>query len=339
MDEALDGRSKRATTGEAPETKRARPDVIVIDSSDDDDDAAFAHDPDGDLALARRLQAEDDARRRLPIDDEDLALARRLQAEEDGARPTDDASAAFARRLQAEEDARARQAGSRGGGGGGRREYAPRPSLNGFALDADPRGRVRHLTGSDTNGLFAVIREALITPRDASALAARAAAAGFGPARTGPGVERRKSLRCLIDDGAVASALFERLRPLLPATLPMSRGNVYKAAPGTWRLVGLNERLRFLRYDPGDYFKPHHDGVYCREAGDEQSFLTLLLYLNDGYRGGHTTLYNGAGAKTPVAPAIGLCLVHDHKVRNESPTLREGVKLVIRTDVMYSLRD
>ena len=32
--------------------------------------------------------------------------------------------------------------------------------------------------------------------------------------------------------------------------------------------VGLNERLRFPKYRPGDYFKPHQDGRYVRERGE-----------------------------------------------------------------------
>ena len=39
-------------------------------------------------------------------------------------------------------------------------------------------------------------------------------------------------------------------------------------------------RLRFLRYDPGEYFKPHMDGTYQRENGD-RSYITIQLYLNE----------------------------------------------------------
>ena len=39
-------------------------------------------------------------------------------------------------------------------------------------------------------------------------------------------------------------------------------------------------RLRFLRYNPGQYFKPHFDGMYERTNG-ERSFITLQLYLNE----------------------------------------------------------
>ena len=31
------------------------------------------------------------------------------------------------------------------------------------------------------------------------------------------------------------------------------------------KVVGLNERLRFLKYHVGDYFRAHEDGTYFRE--------------------------------------------------------------------------
>ena len=39
-------------------------------------------------------------------------------------------------------------------------------------------------------------------------------------------------------------------------------------------------RLRILRYDPGDFFKPHYDGSYRRDNG-ERSYITIQLYLNE----------------------------------------------------------
>jgi hypothetical protein len=60
----------------------------------------------------------------------------------------------------------------------------------------------------------------------------------------------RDSLRCLIDSPELAQKLFVRLEPFLPRTWKNDK----------FELVGLNERLRFLRYDPGQKFVPHTDG-------------------------------------------------------------------------------
>ena len=69
--------------------------------------------------------------------------------------------------------------------------------------------------------------------------------------------------------------------------------------------------------------------------GVERSFVTVLLYINEGYRGACTTIYDETGRPLPVAPRTGMALVHDHLVRHGVPPLVAGVKHVIRTDVMY----
>mmetsp|Transcript_10897 Transcript_10897/g.14178 ORF Transcript_10897/g.14178 Transcript_10897/m.14178 type:complete len:188 (-) Transcript_10897:61-624(-) len=92
-----------------------------------------------------------------------------------------------------------------------------------------------------------------------------------------------------------------------------------------FKAVGLNERLRFLRYDKGHFFAPHADGCYIRDDDDDLkyeeyhqkntlsihneedghideqndgrakgkiSFVTCQIYLNsqkDDFEGGSTT--------------------------------------------------
>jgi hypothetical protein len=41
------------------------------------------------------------------------------------------------------------------------------------------------------------------------------------------------------------------------------RGSRADGRAGRGRCSGLNERLRFLRYDPGHFFRPHTDGSYA----------------------------------------------------------------------------
>ena len=147
-------------------------------------------------------------------------------------------------------------------------------------------------------------------------------------------LQKRNSGRCMFDSPRLADQIFDRLRPFLPAHKRDGDG-------AEWRLVGLNERLRFLRYDPGQFFLQHPDGHFSR-GRRERSFITLLLYLNEGYAGGHTTIWNRVGGQRsrpedgiPVPPRVGMALVHDHILLHESPELRVGVKHVVRTDVMY----
>ena len=141
----------------------------------------------------------------------------------------------------------------------------------------------------------------------------------------------RKSGRCIIDDPKFAVAVWERISSLIPKT--------YEGPGGQWEPVGLNERMRFLRYQPGDYFKPHQDGSFARNDGPgkgERSFLTLMLYLDEPGSGGETKFLNPQlKTETSVHPRGGLGLVFDHELLHEGATLIAGVKHALRTDVMY----
>ena len=195
----------------------------------------------------------------------------------------------------------------------------------------------------------------VLTTGDAAVLIRLAAQKGYKVAtikgQTGTQAARQKALkkryglRCIVNAPRLADKIFDRLLPFLPARKRDEKG-------AEWRLLGLNECLRFLKYKPGMFFKQHPDGAHpSRHAVPRRSFITLLLYLNEGYEGGHTTIWNAVGGQfgpwsdrpgrprtdpgVPVPPRIGMALVHDHTLLHESPELRVGVKHVIRTDVMY----
>lgn len=158
---------------------------------------------------------------------------------------------------------------------------------------------------------------------------------GYSPApittESGPVMapEIRNNDRVMVDDHARADALWQRLKPLVPDPLD--------GCPA----VGLNERLRFYRYDPDDTFRPHVDGHFARN--DERSKLTVLIYLSGGCIGGETILYffDGDHPEIPegtefrVAPAPGKVLIFRHELLHEGAIVLEGRKYVLRTDVMY----
>jgi len=66
----------------------------------------------------------------------------------------------------------------------------------------------------------------------------------------------RNNTRVVLDDAPRAAAIFERLAPHLPTEVEAG-----------WRLCGLNERLRFYRYETGQRFAWHNDGVFYRSLG------------------------------------------------------------------------
>ncbi len=134
--------------------------------------------------------------------------------------------------------------------------------------------------------------------------------------------EVRNNTRVILDDEPRARGLWQRLEPFVPAR---RHG---------WRAVGLNERLRFYRYEPGQYFRWHHDGPFVRGA-DERSLLTVMLYLDHDFVGGGTEFERSRGDIVRVTPAAGMVLVFDHPIVHQGAPVERGVKHVLRTDVMY----
>jgi predicted 2-oxoglutarate/Fe(II)-dependent dioxygenase YbiX len=127
----------------------------------------------------------------------------------------------------------------------------------------------------------------------------------------------RNNTRVMVDDSGWAENLWHRIRDEIPAFL---RGR---------QAIGLNERFRFYRYDPGEWFAPHRDGCFLRENG-EQSLLTFMVYLNDGFEGGNTVF-----EKVSVTPTSGTALVFEHQLLHEGAAVIRGRKYVLRSDVMY----
>ena len=113
----------------------------------------------------------------------------------------------------------------------------------------------------------------------------------------GPQIRKdvRNNTRVILDDQARASDLWSRIPDYVPHRL------------GDWRICGVNERLRFYRYDVGQQFDWHYDGCFERQNG-ERSHLTFMIYLNDGFAGGETTLES-----ITIVPKKGLALFFIHQ--------------------------
>ncbi len=171
------------------------------------------------------------------------------------------------------------------------------------------------------NGVFTV--ENFLTAEECRHYIALGDGIGYAPSEVNfaSGSRRAEDIRnndrVIFDDPALASLLFERARPLLPARF------------GSGALWGMNERMRFYRYGPDQYFKWHKDGIFAKSP-DEASCLTFMIYLNEGFEGGATEF------KTEfVKPETGMALVFPHKVAHQGAPIISGSKYVLRTDVMY----
>jgi|ERR1043165_1174244 predicted 2-oxoglutarate/Fe(II)-dependent dioxygenase YbiX len=150
-------------------------------------------------------------------------------------------------------------------------------------------------------------------------------AIGFAPATidTDLGTRRVESVRnnnrVMLKDPDLAEQLWQRAKEFVPAQM------------GNSLAYGLNELFRFYRYEPGQQFKKHRDNSYIKSDA-EASYYTFMIYLNQDYKGGNTTFNDIA-----IEPRTGLALVFRHQLEHAGNPVGEGIKYVLRTDVMYRL--
>jgi len=138
-------------------------------------------------------------------------------------------------------------------------------------------------------------------------------------ARDGPRLDRelRNNDRVIVDDVDRADGIWNRVAKFMP---PSRHGR---------QVVGLNERIRYYRYGPGQKFDWHYDGTFERDNG-EASLFTFMIYLNEGYLGGSTGF-----EELQVHGRLGMALVFEHEQLHEGAELIKGTKYVLRSDVMY----
>lgn len=210
---------------------------------------------------------------------------------------------------------------------------------------------------SEHEGAFALLIHDLLTPEECDELrnAAETVAQGrWDAALINAGGQMvmasgvRLCDRIMWDSPELAQALFVRLQPYIPSNIatlkdsPQITSDDPVWSSGTWRMSRLNDRLRFLRYRPGMYFRQHSDGFYVTPDQSEVSFLTVHLYLRGSpdLKGGATRFFGedqpGDVKEYDVNPSPGSCLIFQHHdLVHSGEDVLEGTKYTMRTDVMY----
>lgn len=150
-------------------------------------------------------------------------------------------------------------------------------------------------------------------------------------------------------------ALWNRLKHLIPAQLPpISHFMVQDTA--RWRAVGIVPTFRFMRYNPGQQFKPHHDPSRLADthpitgkAGHFKSLVTIALYLNDAeeFEGGGLHFVELVRNPKPtgkalisspiktITPKQGRCVIFEHRRLHEAEVVSGGTKHMVQCDVLY----
>ena len=117
---------------------------------------------------------------------------------------------------------------------------------------------------------------------------------GGGHGQT-PRTGARTSQFYVKDDAALANMLWGRLKEYVPDNLrdikpvpymnTVTKGDEFKP-------IGVNEHMRFYKYDPGQFILKHDDYRMSRfryaaetdEYYEQMSFLTVVIYLNEEFQ-------------------------------------------------------
>eukprot|EP00055_Hartaetosiga_balthica_P007034 m.23665 g.23665 ORF g.23665 m.23665 type:complete len:340 (-) comp5570_c0_seq1:102-1121(-) len=158
-----------------------------------------------------------------------------------------------------------------------------------------------------------------------------------------------------IEDPSLAAMLWDRVQHLvLPSiTISPDQSRWERGFEGTWKAIGVNSHLLFARYTNGGHFSPHTDG-YTVVDFNHRSLYTFLIYLNTCSKGGSTRMFKQCDTREYVKDEegrfrwdqgkfigealanVGEALLFYQDIPHEgAPVEEDGVKYIIRTDIMY----
>ena len=134
-------------------------------------------------------------------------------------------------------------------------------------------------------------------------------------------------------DWKMADALFERMKPLVAQL----HSQVKLLFPEEHYPLACNGNIRLYKYDRGMSFGKHYDGSNLTIRGETS--VTVLIYLSSCI-GGATRFYPPRKKKTGLAftPEAGAILMHLHGdlcLQHEADPVEEGIKYVLRTDLIF----
>lgn len=149
-----------------------------------------------------------------------------------------------------------------------------------------------------------------------------------------------------LESSELANYLWQKLRDYLPD----EHEDRSHFTGGLYEKCGIIPVFRFMRYQKGQGFKPHHDPSrdyveYEGSRGIFKSFFTVALYLNDQeeFQGGELNFVRmqleegrkSYESQASVNPKVGRCVLFNHKELHEGGGVEAGTKYMCQCDVLY----
>jgi len=192
----------------------------------------------------------------------------------------------------------------------------------------------------------------------------KSAPSGGGHGRTGR-EGARTSWFSVTHDQQFVDGIWKKVERYLPDDLSFLKQNTYfdsKTNGKEWKTAFVHDKLRVYKYEVGDSFPEHYDYKIKRESEDDegaftdQSFLTLLVYLNDDFKGGETGYWmndegihcrfmrnenkanGGKEHQRVIIPVTGKAIVQDQNILHEGMPPTQGTKYILRMDIIHRKR-
>lgn len=188
--------------------------------------------------------------------------------------------------------------------------------------------------------LFSV--DDLLTSDECDEIFSKASETGFASVDWEYVKAYRDCTRAILDDRSIADKIWGKLLPYLRSSDLLVRP-FGVGTDGTWVPKGLNSRLRVSVYEPGGHFARHRDSGFV--INDSlRSVYTVLIYLNDTFKGGETVFfcgrrYIGDPPKYQINPKKGTAVVFTHDTQHAGLPIVSGAKHILRTDIMFHAMD
>ena len=184
---------------------------------------------------------------------------------------------------------------------------------------------------------------------------------GGGHGRTGNEDPRTNSF-CVYHDDDLAYKIWNKVYPSLKKDLEHLGENIYfhSVTKGKeWKPTFVYDKIRVYKYNPKESFPEHIDYKVKRnmiidnKEFVQQSFLSLLIYLNDDFEGGETGYWpdhNGIHCRflrnvekqctkkdhqVLIKPKIGMAVIQDQNILHEGLPTTKGIKYLLRTDIIH----
>lgn len=135
--------------------------------------------------------------------------------------------------------------------------------------------------------------------------------------------KNRKYFRVVFIDKELAEFLFQKVESFIPKKIRK-------------QVVGMNKYIRLSKYQPGQFFGIHKDGINKDKEDNSYSYATLNIFLNDNFEGGETTFYERDKKTVTLKckPKMGRGSFFYSQQFHEGNKLKSGYKYLLRTDLM-----